>query len=177
MGEQPVSGTGQSEVEVSHVVRSRLEDEWSIRRTLERYCRYVDDNDFLPLVDLFTEDAVLEFGGQRLAGREQIGSYFRDVHGSGGGPAYGVHLLGGCLIDLDGDEARASTDFVHVWRVGAGDGQDATAVLAGQHLGQIPISGRYVDLLRLAPTGGWLVAHRASALFATSPVRVSVPGE
>ncbi len=146
----------------------RFEDEWAIRRTLERYCRAVDDNEFRSVAELFTDDAILEFGGQLLDGHEQIRGYFDAVHGAGRAPVTGVHLLGNCIVDFDGDAATVSTDFVHVWRVGSGDGIDASAILAGEHLGQIPIAGRYIDRMRRVD-GDWLIAARGAELYATSP--------
>lgn len=146
----------------------RFEDEWAIRRTLERYCRAVDDNEFRSVAELFTNDAILEFGGQLLDGREQIRDYFDAVHGAGPAPVTGVHLLGNCIVDIDGDAATVSTDFVHVWRVGSGDGIDAAAILAGEHLGQIPIAGRYIDRMRRVD-GDWRIAARTAELYATSP--------
>lgn len=148
-----------------------LADEWAIRRTLERYCRAVDDSAFDCLAALFTDDAVLEFGGQVLVGADAIRGYFDQVHGKGAAPVTGVHLLGNCVIDFDDElrhEASVSTDFVHVWRVGTGGGVDAAAIVAGEHLGQIPVAGRYVD--RMRRTGDrWLIAERRAQLFAPSP--------
>lgn len=146
--------------------------EWSIRRVLERYCRHVDDNDFDHVVSLFTEDAVLHFGGQQRRGRDAIRGYFGEVHSDQSGPAYGVHLLGNCIMEVDGDSASASTDFIHVWRTGTGGGGDARAVINGAFLSQIPVAGRYVD--RLAHVGEeWLIAERLGSLFCPNPFTTS----
>lgn len=149
-------------------LEQKFEDEWLIRRVLERYCRAVDDSDFGSVADLFSEDAVLDFGGQVLLGRDRIRSYFDGVHGVGSAPVTGVHLLGNCIIDITGDEANASSDFIHVWRIGSGDGVDAVSILAGEHLAQIPVSGRYVDHFRRVD-GAWLITGRSADLFETSP--------
>ncbi len=146
----------------------QFEDEWLIRRALERYCRAVDDSDFGSVAELFSEDAVLEFGGEVLVGRELIRSYYDGIHGAERAPVTGVHLLGNCIVDITGDEASASTDFVHVWRVGEGGGADAAAILGGEHLAQIPVAGRYLDRLRRVD-GAWLITRRGADLFATSP--------
>lgn len=149
---------------------SLMKTEWAVRRLLERYCRCVDDNDHDAVPPLFTDDAVLHFGDERLVGREAIRAYFRKVHGDGGGPPYGVHLLGNCIIEVVGDgEVTASTDFVQVWRTGTGPGANANAVVDGAFRSEIPVAGRYEDRLRRGDDGEWRIAERTGSLYAPNP--------
>lgn len=145
--------------------------EWQINRVLQRYCRLVDDNNFDAIPELFTPDAVLNFGGRMLRGRSAIEAYFHQVHQHSRREPFGMHLLGNSIVDVGDRTARASSDFVQIWRIGEGAGEDARSVVAGVHRAEIPISGRYVDVLVPEQTAehGWLLAERSAQLFAQHP--------
>lgn len=154
------------------MTEERIEDEWRIRRTLERYCRAVDDLHLEGIVGAFTADAVIEIGGESLCGEAAITEYY-SRHGTPGAHPIGVHLLGNCIVDFEGEDlARAETDFLQVWRVGEGSGEDAAAVIGGTLRSEIPVAGRYRDQMRREPEG-WRIGHRSILLFATMPYKLS----
>ena len=151
---------------------NRFEDEWAVRRTLERYCRFVDDCDFGRLVELFTVDAAVDLGGTHLQGRDAIAAHYAKVNPHA--HPTGIHFVVNCIIDFDGDtEASAESDFLQVWRIGEGGGGDAASVIGGAYLSEIPISGRYIDRLRRNDAGEWLLVERSVMFFDTSPYRTT----
>lgn len=87
------------------------DDEDQVRRTLAGYCQYLDDGDFDRWIDLFTEDARLIFGGRPTEGRPAIRSYMEQVQPPEG---RGKHITANILVELDGDTASASTDYLFV---------------------------------------------------------------
>lgn len=123
-------------------------DEAAIRRTLAQYCQTCDDGRFEEFGDLFVEDGVLDVGGREpIVGRQSIRAFMARAQPP---ERRGKHLCGMPVIDIDGDEATASTDFVFVARTGDG-GRAVTAM------------GRYHDRL-LRDHGAWRFAQRTIAL-------------
>lgn len=106
------------------------EDQHEISRTLGTYCQRCDDGDFDALVDLFTEDARLAFEQQVAEGHDAIRTLMEKVQPA---EARGKHITSNSLVDIDGDTATATTDYLFV-RPGAG----GLSVVA---------SGRYYDSL------------------------------
>ncbi len=106
-------------------------DEEEIRRTLTRYCQLCDDGRFAEWGELFTSDARFWVMGRAHEGRDAIRKFIE----AGLPPERrGKHVAVSPLIVVDGDEARAWTDFVFVGQ--AGDGLAVTS------------AGRYHDHLR-----------------------------
>jgi 3-phenylpropionate/cinnamic acid dioxygenase small subunit len=119
--------------------------EWRVARVLSRYCRYLDDQRWDDVVALFTEDCVFETMGQRLEGRSHVRSFFPQESTVGDRPL-AMHMLSNIVVDLDGDEASAESDWVMLSR----DDQGATG---------IGLAGRYRD--RLVRVGeDWLIGQR-----------------
>jgi 3-phenylpropionate/cinnamic acid dioxygenase small subunit len=56
-----------------------VETDLAVRRILARYCHLVDDRDFDPLVELFTEDARFNVLGTDLHGRKAIREWLDTV--------------------------------------------------------------------------------------------------
>jgi ketosteroid isomerase-like protein len=120
-----------------------MADELEIRRTLAEYCHRCDDGDFEGLVALFASDAVLVHGNVRASGHAEVRDFF--VERQGLPVQRGKHLTMNTVVDVDGDHARALSDFLYIQLVG-GD------VMPGS-------SGRYRDdLVRL--DGVWCFARR-----------------
>lgn len=116
--------------------------ERAIRRLLAEYCYHVDDGDVVSLLDCFTADAEFVFNGRGRAGHERLSKFFA---ATGAPEMRGKHMLANTVIDIDGDGATATSDFVFFAR---GDG-GFTAALAG----------RYRDELR-CEDGRWRLARR-----------------
>jgi uncharacterized protein (TIGR02246 family) len=87
------------------------DDEDQVRRTLSRYCQYLDDGDFDRWIELFSDDAVLHFAGRSSEGRAAIRAFMETVQPPEG---RGKHITANSLVDVDGDGATARTDYLFV---------------------------------------------------------------
>ncbi len=87
------------------------EDEDQIRRTLSEYSQRCDDGRFDEWADLFTEDARFILSGQVTEGRDSIRVLMTAMM-----PAErrGQHVTSNSLVDIDGDSATATTDYLFV---------------------------------------------------------------
>jgi 3-phenylpropionate/cinnamic acid dioxygenase small subunit len=106
-----------------------MRDEWAIGRVLARYCRYLDDQRYDDVVSLFSPDGVLDSMGTRVEGREAIRAFFPSEGPVAERPA-SMHVLSNALIDVDGDTARAESDWVMIQREETGT---TSIVLAGRY--------------------------------------------
>lgn len=86
-------------------------DEDQIRRTLGEYSQCCDDGRFQEWSDLFAEDARLILAGQTTEGRGAIRALMEAIQPEG---ARGRHITSHSLVDVDGDTATASTDYLFV---------------------------------------------------------------
>lgn len=115
-----------------------------VRHTLAVYCQLCDDGRFEEWASLFTDDATFSVMGETRRGPEDIKAYIE----AGMPPEVrGKHVCANAVIDLDvsGEAADASTDFVFVGRVSSG--------LA------ITQAGRYLDRL-VRVDGHWKFSSR-----------------
>jgi|ERR1700722_13804455 ketosteroid isomerase-like protein len=145
------------------------DDKLAIRELLERYMRYNDDGALDRVVALFADDGIYQVTGNVLRGHRDI----REFLGRSGGFTDGrpvwtepgelykqprsVHVISSPIIDVDGDEATAESDFVVINR--GADGRAYTSLV-----------GRYRDQLQRQPDGRWLIAKRTG-------VSVARPGQ
>jgi uncharacterized protein (TIGR02246 family) len=104
--------------------------EEGIRRTIAGYSQRLDDGRFEEWAELFTEDARLVLMGRVTTGREAIRRYIETVQPDG---SRGMHVTTNSLIDVDGDRATATTDYLFVR-----PGEQGISVIA---------AGRYYDRL------------------------------
>ena len=117
-------------------------DELDISRLLAEYCHRCDDGDFAAVAGMFTADGTFEFGRRSLEGREAIAAGLAAMQ-----PANGKHLSTNLVVEVDGDDASAVSDFVF---------------LVKQDGGLVPLlAGRYLDELRR--DGGTWRFHRRRA--------------
>ena len=113
-----------------------------IRRVLAAYCQTCDDGDFDNWGRLFTDDATFTVMGQTHRDREVLKAWIAAAQPP---EARGKHIISQPVIDVDGDTARVTTDYLFVGMSAAG--------LA------VTSAGRYVD--RFACSGGnWMIAAR-----------------
>jgi ketosteroid isomerase-like protein len=123
-----------------------MTDQEAIRRVLAEFIQLRDDKRFAEWVDLFTEDATFEYGSHHLVGRsairENVQALLRNDKGK--------HLCVNSVIDVSGDTASVSSDFVKVDPID--DGAGAT----GYGIGTM---GRYEDHF-VRQGGGWKIARR-----------------
>jgi ketosteroid isomerase-like protein len=118
----------------------------AIHDTIARYPHYVDGGDLDELVDLFTDDGVLEITGEgAYQGRAAIRGFVAEVGGdlaaASAGPRIRHHVTS-VVIQLEGqDRARAACYFLAVTDAG------------------VDHWGRYRDLL-VREGDRWRFAHR-----------------
>jgi uncharacterized protein (TIGR02246 family) len=128
-----------------------MTDEDGIRRTLALYCQLCDDGRFDEWEQLYTEDAVFKVMGAVHQGREAIKGFISKAQPDG---RRGKHVAVNPLIEVDGDAARAWTDYIWV----------------GPGTGQFPVTsaGRYHDRL-VKRDGRWLFVERQIVFMGEEP--------
>jgi len=145
------------------------EDKLAIRELLERYMRDNDDGALDRVVACFHEDGIYQVSGHILRGhteiREFLGATGAFVDGrplwTEPGELYkqprSIHLISNPIIEVEGDQATAESDFLVVSR--DADGR-----------GRIDLVGRYRDRLIRDDRGRWLITKRTG-------VSAARPGE
>jgi uncharacterized protein (TIGR02246 family) len=123
--------------------------ESAVRRTLVEYCQTLDDGRFDEWIDVFTDDVVFLVMGRRLQGRAELRAFIEPTQQA---EARGRHMLSEPLVEVDGDEARVSTDYAFVSRDN-----------------QVMSSGRYHDVLRREPDR-WRISRREIVFTGDRPV-------
>ena len=123
--------------------RRDLADERTIRRLMARYFHLVDDGAFDELAALWTDDAELVLRGETATGPAAIVAV---IAGRQTPELRGLHVGANAIIDVDGDTARAVSDFVFMRHEG---GPDPI----------VKFIGRYVDRFVRTPDG-WRFRRR-----------------
>lgn len=119
-----------------------MDDERAIQRLMARYCHLVDDGAFDELVALWADDAELALRGETATGPAAI---VATIAGLQTPERRGIHVGANAIIDVEGDTARAASDFVFLRREGGPDPQR--------------FIGRYDDRFVRTP-GGWRFRRR-----------------
>jgi 3-phenylpropionate/cinnamic acid dioxygenase small subunit len=131
---------------MANALESDMTDQELIRRVLAEFIQLRDDKRFAEWVDLFTEEGTFEYGSHHLVGRsairENVEALLRNDRGK--------HLCVNSIIDVSGDTASVSSDFVKVNPME--DGSGAT----GYGIGTM---GRYEDHF-VRQGGKWKIAKR-----------------
>ena len=126
-----------------------LADMAGVRRLLAACCQVLDDGRFDEWASLYTEDCRFAVMGTRTRGRAEMRSIIEPFQTA---ELRGKHMISEPMIDLDGDEALATTDFAFV----AKDNKILQA-------------GRYHDILRRG-ADGWQVAGREIVFTGDDPI-------
>ena len=123
-----------------------MDDDQAIHRLLTVYSQLLDDGRWDEWAQLFTDDAVFTVWGQVHSGRQEIHKAISAMQ-----PARpGKHVAFATVVDVNGDEALAWTDFVALADDGPGEWGRAYKVAS---------VARYYD--RLIRDGDrWLFARR-----------------
>jgi 3-phenylpropionate/cinnamic acid dioxygenase small subunit len=125
-----------------------LHDELAIQRVLARYCHTIDDGAFDEFGALWADDAEFVLRGTVTRGRAAI----RDAIEAMQPPERrGRHLTMNAVVDVDGDVARAVSDFLFFVR-------DPGAPAALRYI------GRYHDEFARADVG-WQFCRREIEFF------------
>jgi SnoaL-like domain len=124
----------------------QISDYAEIRNVIGMYLQSGDDNEWQTWATLFTEDFTLDINGHVVQGREAnrkaIEIHRRQV-------PHARHLSANFVLDIDGDSATASYDWI--WVAGGG-------IPSSLHLSVLDM-GRSVDTFRRV-RGRWLVTAR-----------------
>jgi ketosteroid isomerase-like protein len=112
---------------------------------VNRYATALDARDWALLDEVFTPDAVGDYGAGELKGREALR---RMVSGMLGGSGPSQHLLANHRVELEGDAARCVCQ-VRAFSAGAGPAAGRSYELLGE----------YRDQLVRTPDG-WRIARR-----------------
>jgi ketosteroid isomerase-like protein len=124
------------------------DDRWAIDDLLHAYARHIDRFDFTAIAALFTEDAVVEYGGYPVMhGGAAVAAWLERRTADSG---WHQHLVSVVEVDLRGDEADTVTYFVSHAR------SKTDAQTVRQHVGE------YRDHLRRT-VDGWRIAGRRQA--------------
>ena len=105
-----------------------MDDERVIRRLMARYCHLVDDGAFEELPALWTDDAELALRGETSIGPAAI---IAVIAGRQTPELRGLHVSANIIVDVDGDTARAVSDFLFMRREG---GPDPIVKFIGRYL-------------------------------------------
>jgi uncharacterized protein (TIGR02246 family) len=87
------------------------EDEDRIRRTISEYSQRCDDGRFQEWSELFTEDGRFVVAGNATQGREPIRQMMAAMLPPG---SRGKHITSNTIVDIDGDRAASTTDYLFV---------------------------------------------------------------
>ena len=116
----------------------------AIRNVIGRYSQLIDDRRYHDLRDIRVPDVTFDILGQVSQGAEETAALFasREVPSR-----RGKHITTNSVIDVDGDRATATTDFIYAGR----EGNDGPFTVMN--------AGRYEDtFVRLDDR--WLLAVR-----------------
>ncbi len=120
-----------------------MDDERAIQRLMARYFHTVDDGAFDELAELWAEDAELALRGETATGPAAIVAV---ISGLQTPERRGLHAGVNAIIDVEGDTARAVSDFVFMRREGGPDPM-------------VKFIGRYVDRF-VRTSKGWRFGRR-----------------
>ena len=104
-----------------------MDDERSIGRLMARYCHIVDGGAFEELAALWSDDAELALRGETATGPAAIVAVIAGLQTP---ERRGLHVGANAIIDVEGDTARAVSDFVFMRREG---GPDPLVKFIGQY--------------------------------------------
>lgn len=109
----------------------------AIRELLARYCYLHTDHDFAGIAQLFTEDGCFESLAGPCTGRAAIRDYYlRLLPGEGAAPDR-KHFISETLIDLRGEEASVTSQFLLV----RDDGKGPQVAAAGRYFDELVLQG------------------------------------
>lgn len=122
-----------------------LQDRVSILETIHAYCDHVDRADIDSLVELFTDDAVFDYGhGTVFTGRDALRSLFEDRLGRY--VATNHHCSTERVLSYDGEQAQTVV-YVYAFH------EDAV------NQAHVHVWGRYEDTM-LNQDGRWRISER-----------------
>lgn len=135
-----------------------IEDREAIHALIVKSCFLIDRKRFdLMAREIFSEDAVVDYGMAIFRGRAEIDAFYTGYDGNLLGSS---HNLTNVLIEVAGDTARAAS-YVQAWHWHNQVGPE-TALLPTD----IMVVGGYQDKL-VRNAGGWRICERITVQFGT----------
>jgi uncharacterized protein (TIGR02246 family) len=122
-----------------------LEDKDAIREVMAEYCFRLDNDRFADMAALFTEDGTWDTAFGKGTGRTGVEALVRSMRQSATVRPRAIHHVTNIVIKLDGDSARAFSNWV--------------VVQNGDHGPTIGSAGSYADEL-VRQDGRWLFRYR-----------------
>lgn len=123
---------------------TEIADRLAIAETLARYCRGIDRCDAAVLADVFTPDALLDYG----SGAGPIGETIAGLMASLGAMRLTQHNISNTVIQITGTAAKAETHCVAFHLIPAPEGEF-----------ELVVGGRYLDRL-VKLEGRWRITER-----------------
>jgi len=131
-----------------------VEDKDAIRELLAEYCFRLDDGRFDEMATLFTEDGTWDTAFGKATGRTAIADLARDIRARAAEQRRrGIHLVTNIAIALDGESARARSNWIVAQNSAEGP--------------KIGSGGAYRDEL-VREHGQWLLRYRKIDRFIAS---------
>jgi ketosteroid isomerase-like protein len=93
---------------------SELEDKDAIREVMAEYCFRLDNDRFADMAALFTEDGTWDTAFGKGTGRAEIEALVHRIRQSATSRQRAIHHVTNIVIKLDGDGARAFSNWVVV---------------------------------------------------------------
>ncbi len=141
-----------------------IQDRIAIEERILLYAHYLDSLQFERLAsEVFSEDAVVDFGGTQARGRAAINAQVMSYRDAMLGCS---HTMSNMIIEVEGDEARASSHVI-AWHWLAADPDPFAA-------SQLVAVGGYEDRLRRQPDG-WRIYERRGLNYGTGIGLGTVP--
>lgn len=123
---------------------TQIADQVAIADVLARYCRGIDRCDADELAQVFTQDALLDYG----SGAAPIGETIAGLMQGLGAMRLTQHNIGNVICRIHGERAKAETYCVALHIVPGEDGDN-----------ELVVGGRYLDRL-VKQDGIWRIAER-----------------
>ena len=120
--------------------------EEKIRKTIAQFCHFTDKGEFDNWVRLFADDGCIVLMGQEHRGHAALHAFIELDQPP---ELRGMHLTTDSVIEIAGNEAKVSSNFIFV-----ADGKTASLIVA---------AGRYHDIL-VEVGEKWLFARRETEL-------------
>jgi uncharacterized protein (TIGR02246 family) len=124
-------------------------EEEAIRNLIGLHSQLTDDGDYERRVDLYTPDGVFVMGDATSTGKEELKVAFASTSAP---ERRGKHITANTVMEIDGDTARAATDFFFL--LPSPDGLKPLA------------AGRYADTF-VKRDGRWLYTERRITFLGT----------
>jgi SnoaL-like domain len=143
---------------------SETDDRFAIHDVLHLYSYLADTDQYERIAEeVFTEDAVLDWGVQVVSGRDELRQWFANPRPGLLGTS---HMITNIMVRIDGDRAKALSKMIGWHWFADPDREDPFLQEA-----DVVLVGGYEDELR-RDERGWRITHRSAHQFGPGGVGV-----